>query len=368
MMQSFWGCCALIFLGLASETWGQTTEDWHEENQLLKSPIHALEAANTAEEGHGYEEDDSHGDGEPSPVRDWFGKYCGGPPPGLGEVGFLDGLTAPWLHTHRNARGTPWAHPFTIEPPHIHRDLFLFTKHSRNGQFRENEWEYHLDWSVSRRLGFFLGVPYVGVDLDEDGDGVPDGQGTGFGDLEFAPRVVLIESERFFLSANIFMSFPTGNANRDLGAGEATITPLLTTWHDLTWHNLDNHWLTAYLNFGPQSGLRSGDTIMRYDAALIYSFRGPVWLRDGVHPDNAGNHAHGQGESPSEYPLGLTSLYLEYNGEAELQSGGQAFSTLLTGVGYIMTEHSEVRFGVKFPVSQPEQLNIEYIFGFTWMY
>lgn len=167
------------------------------------------------------------------------------------------------------------------------------------------------------------------------------------------------------------MTYPTGNADLDLGAGEATIAPLLTTWHDLTWHNLDNHWVTAYLNFGPQVFLRTGDTSMRYDAALIYSFRGPKLLKDGVYPANGGGHAHGyggNGESRSEDPVGLTSLYLEYNGSAELQSGGQAFNTLLTGIGYIMTEHAEVRFGVKYPLSLPKELDTEYIFAFTWMY
>lgn len=197
MWRSMTAWCALAFFVGVPNAPGQTFEDLKKENQELKARLGALEAE-MAMAGHKH--DDKHGDGQPEPVRDWFRtnwRYAGQPTPGLGEIGFLEGLTAPWLHTHRNARGTPWAHPFTIEPPHIHRDLFLFSIHSRNGQFRENEWEYHLDWSISRRLGFFLGVPYVGTDLDEDEDGIPDSQATGFGDLEFAPRVVWIESERW---------------------------------------------------------------------------------------------------------------------------------------------------------------------------
>ena len=80
----------------------------------------------------------------------------------------------------------------------------------------------------------------------------------GIGDLEIAPRVMLFERDRFILASNFFITVPTGDDTRDLGAGETVISPFFTTWHDL------GNWNTLLLNFGPEIGadsIRSPSTL-----------------------------------------------------------------------------------------------------------
>lgn len=395
--------CVLLCSRSAS---GQSYDELLRENALLKERIRQLEqqlatktgtvSTEHTDEDHAHRPLGTHGPlhrdpwdetpperyryTDPYPPQWWkpaddYRPYSWLPPPSEGF--FRDLLFGPVIDTHRNPRGTPWVHPFTMEPAQIHRDVFFiyrFTQHAEGTHVNEHEMEWHLDWGLTRRLGFALGVPFLGL---ED----PAGHQTGFGDLEFAPRIVWIESDNFFLASNIVFTFPTGNEARGLGRGETTIAPFLTSWHDIgSWRFLPwRNWNQLQFNFGPEVGLESGDTNLLYTVVYAHSLLGPRLLPPHfhhTHNHDMDEHRHDHHENEGiispvgpAYPVGLVSLLLEFNGQTELQGDHLTLLQLLTGINYVLTENSELRFGVNFPLNQlSRQMDVQYIVAFTWMY
>lgn len=267
-----------------------------------------------------------------------------------GQGGFFDELFEPVHHTHFTDLGTPFVHPFNFEPPQIHQDAFFIYKYTQNTIDGENEHESeaHLDWALTKRLGFVLAAPLLGL---EDATGT---QSAGIGDIEFGPRAMLINQDKFILASNLFMTFPTGDETRGLGAGEMVISPYLTTWHDL------GNWNTLLFNVGPNIGLESGETSMSYAFSLTHSWLGPVLIEQDHHGDHdAGGHQH--------FPPGMTSLYLEMTGETELGGAERTFVELMPGVSYVLTESAELRFGVLMPISESQRFDAQYFTSFTWI-
>jgi hypothetical protein len=274
--------------------------------------------------------------------------------PTRGEGGFFAELFAPVEHTHFSDLGAPYIHPFNFEPPQIHQDAFFIYKYTKNTIDGENEHEAeaHLDWSLTKRLGFVIGVPLLGL---EDAAGT---QSAGFGDLEIAPRAMLIESDRFILASNFFITVPTGDASRDLGAGETVLSPYFTTWHDL------GNWNTLLINFGPDIGTKSGDKSMTYAFSLSHAFCGPVLLEG----DHGEEHDHEGDGHQLHFPPGMTTVYLEMTGETELTGDERTFVELMPGISYVLTEHAELRFGTLLPISRTQRFDVQYYTSFTWIH
>lgn len=383
MWQVWTGICALLFIVLPTQAWGQTYADLIRENEQLKARLQAFEDAQEvgdrhheqhAEEhlvDHAQEEywhfDDPFYPGWWLP-SDEYRPFSWMAPPSEGF--FHDLVVGPFVDTHRSSAGTPWVHPFTIEPPQIHRDAFFIYKYTNDadgGPIDEHEAEVHVDWGLTRRFGILLAAPYLGLTA-------PGEQATGFGDLEIAPRIVFVESETFYLATNILMTIPTGDETRDLGAGEMTMAPFLTTWNDLgccalPWTN----WNTLFLNFGPEMGLESGDTSLHYTVVFAHSILGPKLLFPHLH----GNGDHSDHESTGgtisvfgpTSPVGLTNFIVEFNGQTELQDDRLTRLQLLTGVSYVLTDCAELRFGVNLPLNHADQqMDAQYIFAFTQMF
>lgn len=265
---------------------------------------------------------------------------------------FINEVFAPIDHTHFSDCGTPYVHPFTIEPPQIHQDVFFIFKYSENTLEGSDEYETeaHLDWALTKRLGFVFAAPLVG---NQQSDGTHH---VGMGDLEIAPRVMWIKKDRFILASNFFITVPTGNENRDLGAGEVTLAPFVTTWHDL------GNWNTLLLNFGPEIGVDSGDTSFIYSFSLTHSR-----LCRGLLPEEHGQHHEGDDHTEHFQP-GMTTIYLEMNGETPLQGSDSTLVEVLPGVSYVVAESGEVRFGILFPVTDAQRFDRQYFASFTWIY
>lgn len=271
----------------------------------------------------------------------------------FGQGGFFHELFAPVHHTHFSESGTPYVHPFNFEPPQIHQDAFFIHKYTQNTieGSDEHEAEAHLDWALTKRLGYVFAVPLVGV---EDAMGV---QSMGIGDLEFGPRAMLIESDNFILASNTFMTIPTGDEMRDLGAGEMIMSPYITTWHDL------GNWNTLLFNIGPDIGLESGDTSISYAFSLTHSWLGPAILAD--------DHGHEEGEAAGHahhFEPGMTSLYLEMTGETEVDGERRTFVELMPGISYVLSGSAELRFGTLLPISKTQRFDARYFTSFTWIH
>ena len=281
--------------------------------------------------------------GAPAAAEDW-----------LLDENFLDEVFAPIHHTHFSELGTPYVHPFTIEPPQIHQDVFFIYKFTENADGSDEfEAEPHVDWALTKRLGILFASPLVG---NRQPNGIHN---VGPGDLEIAPRVMWIERDRFILASNFFITVPTGDETRDLGAGETTLAPFITTWHDL------GDWNSLLLNFGPEVGAESGHTSMIYSFSLTHSWLGEAILGEEEHIEHgeAGGHEHAQHFEP-----GMKTIYLEMNGETQLDGAEQTLIELLPGFSYVLAESAELRFGVLFPVTEVKRFDRQYYASFTWIY
>jgi len=266
---------------------------------------------------------------------------------------FFEEWLEPIHHTHFSESGTPFVHPFNFEPPQIHQDAFFIYKYTDNTLEGSSEYETeaHLDWALTKRLGFVLGVPLVGV---QDANGV---HSVGAGDLEIAPRATLIHHERFILASNTMITIPTGDATRDLGSGEVVISPYVTTWHDL------GNWNTLMLNVGPSVGLDTGTTSITYACSLTHTWLGPQLLTG----DHDVEHRHEDGHQ-HHFPPGMTTFYLEMTGESELGGDKLTFIELMPGVSYVLTEHAEIRLGTLLPISKTQRFDAQVFTSFTWIY
>ena len=273
----------------------------------------------------------------------------------LYDPNFLDEVFAPIHHTHFSGNGTPYVHPFTFEPPQIHQDVFFIFKYAENTIEGTDEYEseFHIDWALTKRLGILFAVPMVG---NHQPGGI---QNVGIGDLEIGPRVMWFESDTFILASNFLITAPTGDETRDLGAGEATFSPLITTWHDL------GNWNSLLFNFGPEFGTRSGDKSMIYGFSLAHTWIGSSILDDESHDD----HDHAEHDSnAAHFAPGMRTIYLELNGETELDGAEQTMIELLPGFSYVLAPSAELRFGVLLPVSETKRFDRQYFASFTWIF
>jgi len=268
---------------------------------------------------------------------------------------FWDELFDPAEHKHFSPCGTPLVHLFLLEPAALHRDLFLDYRIGNNveGSTDEMELEIELEWALTKRFGFIIEVPYLGLDP------AADPNTSGFGDIAVAGRALLIDDPTFQLSANLEVEMATGDVNRGLGRGETAISPTISTWHDL------GNWVTLHSQFGPEIGLDSGDAEFIYALAITKSFQGPVLFDSHEH-----SHRYHDEGPLHHFEPGFTTLILELNGASGLsgEEDGMTFFELIPGIAYTPKEHIELRFGVRFPIFSPERLDSQYLLTFSRMF
>jgi hypothetical protein len=270
------------------------------------------------------------------------------------RLGFsLDrGWTDPWVHSDFSPRGTPLVHLFGLEPAFLDRDLFVDYAFTKGEDEEESELALELEYALTRRIGVVVEAPLVSLNPDA---GETE---TGLGDAAIAPRVLLVETDRFLLSGNLELAFPTGSESRGLGSGEVAIGPSVSTWLDL------GNWVTLSTQVGTEHGTESGDSELSYAAALTWSFRGPA-----LFPAQADAHAgHGHGRGASHFPPGLTSLILEYTGRTALSGDDADRSTgeVLFGLSHVLTESLEVRGAYQLPVGGTHDIDYGYVFGIIY--
>lgn len=254
---------------------------------------------------------------------------------------------APWPHSHFSRRGTPFVHTFFLEPAFLDRDLFFDYRVTRGADEDEQELEVELEWALTQRIGLVVEVPMAQVN--------PDTGATedGFGDLALGARFLLVDTDRFLMSGNLEISFPTGDEDRGLGSGEVGLSPSLSMWFDL------DHWVTLSTQVGTEHGVESGDSEFFYRAALIYTFLTPALFESQTALTNrSGNHS----------PGGMTNLIAEMAGRTILhgEDDGRSTLELLLGVSYALTGHWEIRGGYQFPLGKPKDIDDGVIFGLIY--
>jgi hypothetical protein len=233
---------------------------------------------------------------------------------------------APFEHIHASKNGTPYAHSFGIEPAFTGRDLFIDHTFIDGDGFVENETEIELEWAFTKRLGMIVEVPYVW----EDEEGVSTK--SGFGDLAVVPRAILIEQDRFLLTAQTEIVLPTGSRNF---GGETAIAPGIAMWNDLG----SNFTLNSIVSV--EHGFDTDETELIYGLGLVKSFG-----------ENHAGHDHSGGKCDTS---GMLHLHLEITGSTPVNGADQGDINLegLVGVTYGIAQNLDIRTGYFFPLTNP---------------
>lgn len=249
-----------------------------------------------------------------------------------------EGFLEPFEHIHLSKLGTPYVHSFGIEPASTGRDLFLDYSYRKGDGVTEHETELELEWAFTSRLGVIMEVPYVWE--DEEGES----SASGFGDFAIVPRALLIESERFILTAQMEVVLPTGSSTF---GGETAIAPGIAMWNDL-----GNLW-TLNTNIAVEHGFDADSTELLFGFGLVKSFG----KKHENHKDHAG-HDH-----PASSAGGLFNIHLEATGSTPLNGSDKGDTTLegLVGISYGFAAGFDIRAGYMFPITSPKDFD----HGFT---
>ena len=237
----------------------------------------------------------------------------------------------PFEHNHVSPRGTPYVHSFGIEPAFTGRDLFLDHSYREGNGVAEHETEAELEWAFTRRLGVIMEVPYIW----EDEEGVASV--SGFGDFAIVPRALLVENERFLLTAQMEVVLPTGSSSF---GGETAIAPGIAMWNDL------GNWWTLNSSVAIEHGFDADSTELLFGFGLVKSFG----ERSGSHAGHA-HHAHST--------VGLFNLQLEATGSTPLNGAdkGDIHIEGLIGISDSPTAGFDIRAGYLFPITSPEDFD-----------
>ena len=246
-------------------------------------------------------------------------------------LSLTEGWLDPTVHSHLSPRGTPYIHPFRIEPAFTRRDLLLDYSYHNTADEDEQEVEAELEWAFTRRLGLVLEVPYVCLSGDED-------SGSGFANLAVSPRVLLAEYERFLLAFSFEVEAPTGETKHDIAEDETAIAPSFSTWMDL------GDWWVVNSQFGVEHGTESNDSELFLRTSLGHTL--------ATQNGSDAHHAHG-------LPPGFLSVILEADLAVGLsgEEDGDWTAEGLLGVYYGLRENLDVRAAYVFPLSASQELD-----------
>jgi hypothetical protein len=221
------------------------------------------------------------------------------------EANLLEGWTEAWTHSDYSRKGTPFVHLFLNEPAYLDSGFLFDFAFIQSDEGVEYEAEAEFEFALSRRVGLVVEAPYIVLDPDE---GESE---NGFGDLALVPRILLLDYDRFLLSANIEFEFPTGDEDKGLGAGEGIIAPALSTWIDL------GNDFTLQGSFGIEHGLSSDFDTLTWGAAIAHS----IYLKGTPEIIRSDRSVR------SHYPVGMLSLIAELSGEHPLDGDEEGIGT-----------------------------------------
>ncbi len=245
---------------------------------------------------------------------------------------------APFTHLHASQNGTPYVHSFGIEPAFTGRDLFIDHTYINGDGFTEHETEVELEWAFTKRLGVIVEVPYI----YEDEEGVQTSK--GFGDLAIVPRALLVEQDRFLLTAQLEVVLPTGSSSF---GGDTAIAPGIAMWNDLG----SNFTLNSHV--GLEHGFDADETELAYGLGLVKSFGGNQVrkIKDPCH-----DHDHGHSHVSHASTL---NLHLEITGSTPVNGPDEGDINLeaLFGISYGIIEDLDIRAGYFVPLTSPNDFS-----------
>ncbi|MFT5467928.1 MAG: hypothetical protein ACI8UO_003036 [Verrucomicrobiales bacterium] len=208
--------------------------------------------------------------------------------------------------------------PFFVEPADRHNAL-IFDYGFRSGdEGNEHEIGFELEYAFNERFGVILEQGFLFLDGSE-----------GLGDLAVVPRVFLVESESFYLTANLEVEIPTGDST--LTSDEVALAPSLSARWDV-----DGGW-AVHGQFGVETALDSDETELFTRIALI----------------------HGVGASDKLAMILESEFAVGVGGD----ESGDVHAEGVVGLSYAMRENFATRLGFQFPISSPREFDAGFIVG-----
>ncbi len=255
----------------------------------------------------------------------------------LGAFNLTDGwLDAPELR-HNTADGNPVIFPFVgLLTGYLSRDVFLDYSFLSLDDEDEHEFEIEVEIPLTRRIGFFIGTPYILIrpdgagggsavsHLEEDphhGEDTTHGEEAehhsnedGWGDLFFGPRIIVSETKYSSTTFNLEVKVPTGS--KSVGTGkEVHLFPTVSHWQDF------GKGLALHTQVGVDFGLKSDESELVYqvgvtktlwkDFAIVAQLDGHTILDTGKHGRNV------KGRTVLN---GLVGLSYRFGGDLDLRS------------------------------------------------
>jgi hypothetical protein len=249
----------------------------------------------------------------------------------LPSVAIAADFLEPFEHVHSSQLGTPYVHSFGIEPASTGRDLFLDYSYRDGNGISEHESELELEWAFTRRLGVIMEVPYIWEDEEDVATA------SGFGDFTLVPRALLVESERFLLTAQVEVALPTGSSRF---GGETAIAPGVAMWNDL------GNWWTINTNLAIEHVFDADSTELLFGVGLVKSIG-----------EKCENHAKHDGHAHST--AGLLNFHLEVTGVTPLNGDDEGEFNIegLVGISHSFTAGFDIRAGYMFPITSPKDFD-----------
>lgn len=208
------------------------------------------------------------------------------------------------------------------------------TRGADDGQVDELEFELELVYAISDRVVLIVGQPYIFLDPINDADT------SGFGDLELGFRFLAFNGERDGVFFGLNMSVPTGDEDRDLGAGNTVLEPTALWAHDFG----GGTYLQSVVAWEVPVDVNDPTNDLRYDTGLFHTFTGT--------------------EDALVFKY-LTAIF-EVNGATTL-NGPDADRTVIdltAGVRWIVREEDEVGIGWSFPVSGDQNFDSQLLISY----
>lgn len=339
-------CALLLAIGLWSKINGQSPAVSPPEEHGHADGPHAHDEA-THDHGHDHDSGDSHGNAhgdDPCRCETKFERFCpfedhhGGHGHsdlcgccnghGIGEHG-EHGHGDEHGHEHgpgyhHSIEGYPLLHNARAEFFFIERHFHFVLADVRgadDGEVNELEFEAELLYAINDKVALIAAVPVISLDP-------VDGPGTsGIGDLEFGLRFLAFNGKRDGLFFGLNVTAATGDVDRDLSEGNATIEPVAAWAHDFG----GGTYMYNTVTVGVPVSVDEPENSFRYDVALLHT------LLETSH---------------SRWFRYLTPSF-EVNTETALNGpdSGRMVVDLTAGLTWVVREEDEIAIGWSFPIA-----------------
>ena len=238
---------------------------------------------------------------------------------------------------HTSIDGYPFLHGIRTEIDFIERALefdLVRTKGADDGMVDEWEFEAELVWAINNRTIVIIGAPLIGLEPEMEPSTA------GIGDMELGIQFLGFGGERDLLFFALFMGVPTGDPDRDLGAGHTVLEPTALWLHDFGC----GYYFQSRFGFEIPVSVEEASNEFRYDLGLYHTMVGTAdWCAFRY----------------------LTPL-IELNGVSAVNGidSGETTIDLTPGVRWIVREMDEAGVGWSFPVTGTENFDWQLLLSY----